>query len=527
MNSESFYDDSLNEIPANEKRATSLRDRKAEKRSLLQTRLSMISLTAMALFLLLAALFLLVFPRSEKSQIEKRELAKFPSFSLESYFSGAFTSGVTTFYDDTVPYRDNFKNLSNEIKNVFGMKLFSASGSANVSSKEDDEDAENAESSATPVPTSTGNILEGVASRNMALPAASAADESYQRDYTAEENGSLEWVNNLLMVNWDGHWRCMEPFGGGSGSDYVDALNELQSLVSQDVTIWSMPAPTSSAIYTPKNAIDYVADQGECFDEIAAKLNPGIRSVNVVDVMRKHTEENIYCRTDHHWQPRGAYYAARTFAEAADVPFTDISSYTSGYNEGFVGTMYGFSQDSRLLNDPEDFVYYVPSAKYQAYYYDSSFNYQFSDDLFAEVDVANSYLMFMGGDSWVVKVDTEVKNGRKLLVVKDSFGNAEIPYYTSSFEQIYVVDVREFQRNLVNFIDTTGVTDVLFTMSAYSVVGDNASNITNLIHQDADSKIVDEHPTDNTASSTPAPDNTTSENSASSDPDVHDDDPQA
>ena len=357
MNSESFYDDSLNEIPANEKRATSLRERKAEKRSLLETRLSMISLTAMALFLLLAALFLLVFPRSEKSQIEKRELAKFPSFSLESYFSGAFTSGVTTFYDDTVPYRDNFKNLSNEIKNVFGMKLFSASGSANVSSKGDDEDAENTESSATPVPTSTGNILEGVASRNMALPAASAADESYQRDYTAEENGSLEWVNNLLMVNWDGHWRCMEPFGGGSGSDYVDALNELQSLVSQDVTIWSMPAPTSSAIYTPKNAIDYVADQGECFDEIAAKLNPGIRSVNVVDVMRKHTEENIYCRTDHHWQPRGAYYAARTFAEAADVPFTDISSYTSGYNEGFVGTMYGFSQDSRLLNDPEDFVY--------------------------------------------------------------------------------------------------------------------------------------------------------------------------
>ncbi|MGN0479417.1 MAG: DHHW family protein, partial [Hominenteromicrobium sp.] len=128
----------------------------------------------------------------------------------------------------------------------------------------------------------------------------------------------------------------------------------------------------------------------------------------------------------------------------------------------------------------------------------------------------------------VVKVDTEVKNGRKLLVVKDSFGNAEIPYYTSSFEQIYVVDVREFQRNLVNFIDTTGVTDVLFTMSAYSVVGTNASNITNLIHQDADSIIVDEHPTGNAAVSTPAPDSTGSDDSVSADPAAaDDDDPQA
>ena len=97
-----------------------------------------------------------------------------------------------------------------------------------------------------------------------------------------------------------------------------------------------------------------------------------------------------------------------------------------------------------------------------------------------------------------------MKNGRKLLVIKDSFGNAEIPFYTSSFEQIYVLDVRYFERNLVNFIETTGVTDVLFTMSAYSVVGDNADNIANLISQDADSTIIDEHPTGSAAAAATA-----------------------
>ena len=52
------------------------------------------------------------------------------------------------------------------------------------------------------------------------------------------------------------------------------------------------------------------------------------------------------------------------------------------------------------------------------------------------------------------------------------------------------------------------MTDVLFTMSAYSVVGETADNITKLINQDADSTITDEHPTGAaavTATATPTP----------------------
>lgn len=135
----------------------------------------------------------------------------------------------------------------------------------------------------------------------------------------------------------------------------------------------------------------------------------------------------------------------------------------------------------------------MPASNYVASYYDTSFNYQYEDDLFADVDTANAYLKFLGGDSCIVKVDTQMKNGRKLLVIKDSFGNAEIPFYTNSFEQIYVADVRYLECNLVSFIKDMGITDVLFTMSAYSVVGDNADNIQNLIAQNAGKTITDSH----------------------------------
>ena len=70
-----------------------------------------------------------------------------------------------------------------------------------------------------------------------------------------------------------------------------------------------------------------------------------------------------------------------------------------------------------------------------------------------------------------------MNNGRKLAILKDSYGNAEVPFYTGSFEEIYVIDVRHFKPNAIDFIKEHGVTDVLFSMSTVSVTGQNADHI--------------------------------------------------
>ena len=109
--------------------------------------------------------------------------------------------------------------------------------------------------------------------------------------------------------------------------------------------------------------------------------------------------------------------------------------------------------------------------------------------------------LFPGVDEWFERVrQYGDKNGVIIEHYIISSGLKEMIEGTKiakrgSFEEIYVVDVRYFERNLVNFIKTVGATDVLFTMSAYSVVGDNADNIANLITQDSSSTIVDEQVT--------------------------------
>ena len=103
-------------------------------------------------------------------------------------------------------------------------------------------------------------------------------------------------------------------------------------------------------------------------------------------------------------------------------------------------------------------------------------------------------MVYLGSDQYIVKVTTGLQSGRRLLIMKDSYGNATVPFYTGSFDEIYVADIRYMERNLVSMIRDLDVTDVLFTVSAFSVVGENANHIQTLIDQNAGETVTDPYP---------------------------------
>lgn len=132
---------------------------------------------------------------------------------------------------------------------------------------------------------------------------------------------------------------------------------------------------------------------------------------------RKKAAEDIYFRTDHHWTPLGAYYAAQKFAEVANLDFKDLSDYQKNDIEGFVGTMYAFTEDPHINNDSETFTYYVPSNmdKCTTAHYDTDFTNMKEWDFFVDVGDPqhNAYLTFMGGDEQVVRVKNECEERQK------------------------------------------------------------------------------------------------------------------
>lgn len=69
------------------------------------------------------ALWFLFGTRPTESEIENRNLAKFPSFSWSDYISGKYTADIANYYNDTVPKREWFKNLTASMRRHMGVQM--------------------------------------------------------------------------------------------------------------------------------------------------------------------------------------------------------------------------------------------------------------------------------------------------------------------------------------------------------------------------------------------------------------------
>ncbi len=291
-----------------------------------------------------------------------------------------------------------------------------------------------------------------------------------------EQNGyNVIGENGILVSYIDGHyWGLMPCFGTyGLCDGWIESVNAFAKKLP-DVNVYNMIAPTSSEFYTPAGYESFTVSQYNKISYVAEGLK-GVTDVDVYSALKAHTDEPIFARTDHHWQPLGAYYAAKAFSETADFDFPDLSEYKKVTMGGYVGSMYSYSKDRHLYNDPEDFVMYIPpnNDKLKTTYYNTSFSGGYSGDLFTSPSGAAYYCSFLGTDQIIAEIETNVKNGRTLVMFKESYGNGVVPFLTSGFEKIYVCDMRYFNLNAVDFCKSVGATDLVFSVCTYTPAGTN------------------------------------------------------
>ena len=90
---------------------------------------------------------------------------------------------------------------------------------------------------------------------------------------------------------------------------------------------------------------------------------------------------------------------------------------------------------------------------------------------------ANKYMCFIGGDNPVSTIhNKDIKDGSSIVVIKESYGNAFVPFLVDSYEYVYVIDYRYFDGNLIDFVEENDIEDVLFlnyisTTSTESKIG--------------------------------------------------------
>ena len=374
-----------------------------------------------AVFAAFAVVFC-TFPRSTYSELEKRELKRFPAFTVGSLFDGSFTAGVSSWFSDSEPYRDRFMALSMMVKDAMAVAM--------------PGEAVRFHASDTPVAPDSAS-------------AAAAGPESaeYASDMTADENAKIANAG-IIVVGEGERVRALMAFGGSAkgGGSYARLANAYKRALGDGVAVYCMAIPTATEFYCPDKARSITRPQLPVIRNIYSQLDEGVKPVDAYSALASHAAEDIFLRTDHHWAPLGAFYAAQAFAAVAGVPFRPLSAYDRRVVRRFVGSMYGYSKDISIKRAPEDFVYFTPkgiayTTTYVNYLIDEHYRVTgqskpYRGPFFFHYRDGNggAYCTFMGSDAKLTVVRTATKNGRRLMVIKDSLGNALPGYLFFSFE---------------------------------------------------------------------------------------------
>lgn len=422
-----------------------------------------------ALFVVFAVVFD-TFPRTRYSELEKREPLSFPPFTTDSLWSGAFAEGVGAWFSDSQPFRDDFMTFSMMVKDWTTLKI----GDENITFHASTEGMEDFTEAEVEFPMEEQDAGD---ERN---------PEEYVNKLTANEKAKVANAG-IVIIGKGENVRALMCFGGSAkaGTPYARTCNKYKQTFPE-VNVYCMIVPSAAAFYMPEKVSRMSRDQSATIRNIYNNLDSVVQAVDIYTVLGEHAGEDIYLRTDHHWSPLGAYYAARKFAEVADVPFHDLDEqgyYSCDTIHRFVGTMYGYSQDIAVKNAPEDFIYYQPlKARYETTFrnYTIDENYQVTsigsshkEPYFKRFKDGSSmaYSTFMGGDTKLTQVRTNVSNSRRLLILKDSYGNALPGYLFYSFEEIHVVDGRYFTRNMKKYVQDNKITDILFANNIFQACG--------------------------------------------------------
>lgn len=327
----------------------------------------------------------------------------------------------------------------------------------------------------------TPNSLTSTASSESAAQSApeSTVTSSEETSYTPPTNNQEGEVSGSILVLPGGRGIMLYGIGYEPGRNYAATVNKYKEQLGANVNVYSMVVPTPASFYLPEKYFDEGISDRELphIDDINEHLN-GIIPIDAFAALKGHVDEDIFYRTDHHWTQLGAYYAAKAFAETAQVEFDELSAYDKHEKSGYIGTLYGSSNENpEIGNNPETFFWYIPKREVTTTYYDPDMTNEQQGSYFYDPDNFGSTvewnLTYMAGDGRITHVNTGLNTNRKLMILKDSYADSLAPNLFGSFDDIWIVDMRYCDTSAVQLAKDKGITDLLFCSCTFSATAQN------------------------------------------------------
>lgn len=242
---------------------------------------------------------------------------------------------------------------------------------------------------------------------------------------------------------------------------YLEVFVQTQSTQLGNDRVKVMLVPTASDILIdilPPLAAHTGFDQLGYIETLKTKLDENV-FIDVSQTFFEHDDEQIYYRSDHHWTTFGAFLAYQQWAQASGISaMTESMFEINEVSQDFYGTLHS-KVNTKLQADTIDLYYPVIPLEYRVTYNRETVSSSLYD--LSKLQTKDQYASFFGGNHSLVEIETSLNTGRKMLVIKDSFANAFVPFVANHFDSTIMVDLRYYHASLEHLIKEEKITDIL------------------------------------------------------------------
>lgn len=260
---------------------------------------------------------------------------------------------------------------------------------------------------------------------------------------------------------------------------YTENLKAISSFCAGlpgDITKSVILVPTKGAILDDKLPFKATVFDEKSLAEEAREAFAGVHYVDLYQVFERQKEQ-IYYKTDHHWTTEGAAAAYDAWRrQRGSGGFSLKRMKKQVLTEDFQGTLY-----SKVLWDDgtrDRITTYVRAGQRSCQVTADGKNIGAILQT-AHLKGKDKYAVFFGGNYGELELTTGRKNGKNLLIIKDSFANCFAPFAAEDFEKVCMVDLRYFRGNLQRYMEENHITDLLILYSMAGMIEDRNISVLN------------------------------------------------
>ena len=202
--------------------------------------------------------------------------------------------------------------------------------------------------------------------------------------------------------------------------------------------------------------------------EMLATLRENIGDDAMIDteaLFKEHLDTQLYYKTDHHLTSEGSRLLYEAFCKQNGItPHNFTKTKTT---DDFYGTAY--SKSGLWLTKPDTLEIWEEDGGDYSVTITEGTNETTSDSLYfpAHLKDKDQYPVFLDGNHALVKIENNrCHNGKKLLILKDSFAHCMTTFLAAEYETIYMVDLRYHRSPVADLLQSEGIRDLLVVYGA-------------------------------------------------------------